>query len=121
MNPNTSAVEQILGPIFDGKFWMKLLGVLMIISGALQALSLVGIIVAWLPIWLGVLLFQAAGSAENAIASGDLVEARRATEKLRVFFMIQGVLVLIVLIAFALFIVLAGGLGVLAGLSSQFG
>lgn len=121
MNSHATAVEQILGPIFDGKFWMKLLGVLMIISGALQALSIVGIVVAWLPIWLGVLLFQAAGAAENAMVSGDLTEARRATEKLRLFFMIQGVLVLIFLIAFGLFVLLAGGLGVLGGLSSQFG
>lgn len=121
MNPNTSAVEHILGPIFEGKFWMKSLGVLMILSGALQALSPVGIFVAWLPIWLGVLLFQAAGAAQNAITSGDLTEARRATDKLRVFFMIQGVLAFVGLVAFGLAILLVGDLSSLGGLISQFG
>ncbi|MFO7651171.1 MAG: DUF5362 family protein, partial [bacterium] len=39
--------------------WLKFFGIVTIIAGALNALSLVGILWAWLPIWLGVLLVQA--------------------------------------------------------------
>jgi hypothetical protein len=91
MNFDTSAIEQIPGPVFDGKPWMQSLGVLMIFSGALQALSLVGSVVARLPIWPGVLLFDAASAAQTPIVSGNLTEARRATDTLRVFFRVQGV------------------------------
>jgi len=116
-----SAVEEILGPIVDGKFWMKLLGVLMIISGALQALSIIGILIAWLPIWLGILLFQAAGAAEQALTSNDIGRARYACDRLRLFFMIQGVLVLIALVLMALMMFLGLGAGILGSMSSQLG
>ena len=76
-------LRAIMAPLVDGKLWMKLLGVMMIISGALQVLTIIGILWAWLPIWLGVLLFQAAGAAEEASASGDLATATRAPAQLR--------------------------------------
>jgi hypothetical protein len=116
-----SAVEEILGPIVDGKFWMKLLGVLMIISGVLQALTIIGIIVAWLPIWLGVLLFQSAGAAEQAIISNDPARARYACDRLRLFFMIQGVLVLIALVFVALGMFMGVSTAILGSLGSQIG
>ena len=37
--------------------WLKFLGIILIIAGGLYALTLVGIIIAWLPIWLGILIF----------------------------------------------------------------
>ncbi|NIW79677.1 MAG: hypothetical protein GWN16_09545, partial [Calditrichae bacterium] len=43
--------------------WLKFLGIVSIISGAVVAITIVGIIIAWLPIWLGVLLFQAGDRA----------------------------------------------------------
>ncbi|NLB57920.1 MAG: DUF5362 domain-containing protein [Gammaproteobacteria bacterium] len=113
-------VQAVMRPLTDGKFWMKLLGVMMIISGALQVLTIVGILWAWLPIWLGVLLFQAAGAAEEASASGDVASATRATDKLRVFFMIQGILMLIGLVLVGLMFLL-GGFAMLAGLSGLAG
>lgn len=121
MQTHPSAVEEILGPIVAGKFWMKLLGVLLIISGALQALSIIGILVAWLPIWLGVLLFQAAGAAEQAMISNDTARARYACDRLRLFFMIQGVLILIMLVLVVLSIFMAGTVGMLGAMSSGMG
>ena len=46
--------------------WVKLMGILNIIGGALSALTIVGIIIAWAPIWMGVLLFQAGSRADEA-------------------------------------------------------
>ena len=81
-------------------------------------LSLIGILWAWVPIWLGALLFQAAGAADEAAASGRLEAAVRATDKLRLFFMIQGILLLIALIIFGAFFLL-GGAALLAGLAGM--
>ena len=75
--------------------WLKFLGIVNIISGAFTALSLVGIIIAWLPIWLGVVLIQAASKATNANMSDDPKELVEMMDKLRLYFIIQGVLIIV--------------------------
>ena len=49
-------VTNVMQPLHDAAGWMKLIGTLAIIQGVLLALTIVGLIIAWLPIWLGVLL-----------------------------------------------------------------
>jgi hypothetical protein len=53
------AVRELSVPLFQAKGWLKFLGILSIIGGVFQALTIVGIIYAWIPIWSGVLLHQA--------------------------------------------------------------
>lgn len=118
MDNTPGDVRAIMRPLTDGRFWMKLLGVMMIISGGLQVLSIIGLLWAWVPIWLGVLLFQAAGAAAEASASGDVAAAARATDKLRLFFMIQGILMLIALVIVGL-VFLLGGFAMLAGMAGM--
>ncbi|HEX6929186.1 MAG TPA: DUF5362 family protein [Gammaproteobacteria bacterium] len=111
MNPG-SVVKDIALPLYNAKFWMKLIGVVMIIYGAIVALTIVGIVVAWLPIWIGVLLFQAATAAEAAYSQGDQEAAIRATDKLKVYFIINGVMMLIgIILAVAAFFM--GGMAAL--------
>ncbi len=89
--------------------WVKLLGVAHMIVGVLQALSVVGLVVAWLPIWLGVLLFQAGNRAAQVATAHrpqDLLETMR---KLRLFFVIQGIVLLVMLGIFVLVVLMAGG------------
>lgn len=66
-----------------------------IVWGALGALSLIGIIIAWLPIWMGVLLFQSASAVELAYLSGDRNVMTRSLVKLKTYFVIMGVMTLI--------------------------
>ena len=54
--------------------WLKFLGIVSIVSGALLAFTIIGLIFAWLPIWLGVLLFQAGDRANRAEHSDDLAQ-----------------------------------------------
>ena len=96
--------------IFTAKnmsIWVKLLGIINIISGALTALTLVGIIIAWLPIWLGILLFQAGSRADEALASKRPDQLITMMEKLRLFFLIQGVMIIVMfgvgILAFLIF------------------
>jgi hypothetical protein len=96
MNDDRSAlVRELSMPLAAGKGWMKFLGVMFIIQGVFTALSIVGILIAWLPIWLGILLNQSATSIERAQMSGDEAAMRMSLDKLRTFFAIQGVLMLI--------------------------
>ncbi len=88
-------VRELSAPLAAGKGWMKFLGIVFIIQGVLVALSIVGILVAWLPIWIGVLLLQSAGSLEQAQASGDEAQFRRSMDKLRTYFVVLGVMALV--------------------------
>lgn len=93
----------------QSKGWFKFLGVLMIIYGIILAISIVGILVAWLPIWMGVLLFQAGSRAEGAVVFNDARHLVGMFDKLRVFFVIQGVLAIIGLAGLVIGFIAAGG------------
>ena len=75
--------------------WAKFIGIVNIIVGALTAISLVGIIIAWLPIWMGVILFQAGSRADEANASKRYDQLVPMMEKLRMYFLVQGILVIV--------------------------
>ena len=114
MNPG-AVVKDISLPLFNAKFWIKLMGVFMIIYGVLVALTIVGIIIAWLPIWVGVVLFQSASAIDVAYTNGDQEAAVRAMDKLKVYFIINGVLLLIGII-FGVIAVMFGGMAALTGM-----
>ncbi len=84
------------------KGWLKFLGILNIVGGALYALTIVGLIVAWLPIWMGVLLVQAANRADRYLALHDPEAFVEMIEKFRTFWALLGILTLIGLIATAI-------------------
>ena len=92
---NNSLVQHLSLPLAQSKGWMKLLGVMMIIYGILIAISVVGLIIAWIPVWIGVLLFQAVSAVEQAQLGGDADAMLRAMGKLKTYFTISGVLMLI--------------------------
>lgn len=100
-------VSNIMRPLKESAGWMKLSGTLMLIMGILYALTIVGLIIAWLPIWVGVLLRRSANQAQEAYRSGDESAAVTATSSLRTVFTIYGVLTLIGLIFMAFMIILS--------------
>jgi hypothetical protein len=92
---DTRMVQDLSMPIYQARGWLKFLGILSIISGVGTALSLVGIIIAWLPIWMGVLMFQAGSSIDSAGQFGDRFAFLRSMGSLKTYFVLQGVLTLI--------------------------
>jgi hypothetical protein len=88
----------LLEPLYRSRKWMRLIGILAIIGGALQALTVVGLIVAWLPIWIGVLLTGAAKYLQLANETGDPIAAVSAMDKLRLYFKVLGVMAVIGLV-----------------------
>lgn len=114
-NDSNALVTELSTPIFQAKGWMKLVGVLMIIYGVLVALSIVGIIIAWLPIWMGILLFQAASNAEQANMTGDQTALFTALSKLKTYFTIMGIMTLISIVMMILAFALGIGGALLSG------
>ena len=90
-----SIVRELGLPLLESKGWIKFLGVVSVIQGIIAVFSIVGILIAWLPIWIGVLLYQSATILERAYRSGDKETYYHAMAKLRTYFMIQGILTLI--------------------------
>lgn len=120
MNEQASSVDvrSIIEPLHRGKFWMQLLAVVSILYGVLLALTIVGLIVAWIPIWAGVVLMQAAGASTRAFQSGDALEMKQAMAKLKTYFTIFGVLMLISIILMIVSMVFGIGAG-LMGMESM--
>jgi hypothetical protein len=97
------------------KGWMKFMGIVTIIGGAINALTIVGILWAWLPIWMGVILTQAGSKADEYAKQGDTASLEGLTGKLKSYFMLSGI---VMIVSFALGIIsglvwivlLAGGI-----------
>ncbi len=77
--------------------WMKFLGVVNIVAGALNALSIVGILWAWLPIWLGIILVQAGSRACEYVERGDAAALAALMGRLKTYFVVNGVLIIVAL------------------------
>ncbi|NQS97277.1 MAG: DUF5362 domain-containing protein [candidate division Zixibacteria bacterium] len=112
-------VQELSVPIFQSKGWLKFVGVMSIIYGIITCFTLIGIIIAWLPIWMGIMLFRAGSSIELAQSNGDKEQFIRSLSSLKTYFIIQGVLVLIGLIVMVIALIVTGGS--MFALFSQFG
>lgn len=110
-------INEIRQTASDMSGWLKFLGVINIIYGALTALSIVGIIIAWIPIWMGVLLFQAGSSATNAQMGHSNHEMVTMVRKLKTFFILTSILI-IVSIATIIIVFFTVGIGILPFLDS---
>ena len=99
--------------------WLKFLGIMSILGGILTAISIVGIIIAWLPIWMGILLFQAGSQITEARVSRNYQHLVEMMRKFKTYFIIQGIL-LIVSVVFSLIWILIFGAAILSGISQSY-
>ena len=97
--------EKIFEELNKSSGWMKFISILLIILGALTALSIVGIIIAWLPIWMGVVLYQAGNLASYAFSQKDENKFLESISKIKLYFILTGI-TLIVSIALSLITIL---------------
>lgn len=97
----SALIREISLPLFQARLWIKLVGVVSVAIGVIIAISIVGLIVAWLPIWMGIVLYRAASTVEAALHTGDRQALIQALGQLRLFFTIMGVVALLWLILFA--------------------
>ena len=105
---NARATREISLPLASAAGWMKFIGIMFIIQGAITALTIIGIIIAWLPIWIGVLLLQSAGAAQRSQVQDDANALIEALSRLKTYFVIQGVLYLVDLALMIIYFVFFG-------------
>ncbi len=111
MPPPDDWLHRLLMPAYETKGWLKFLGAASVIVGGINALSIVGILWAWVYVWLGILLWQAGDRADQAHGRHDPFMLEQYLQKLKTVIMIAGVTTAIgvLLAVFGLLIVLSVG------------
>jgi len=102
-------LKELATPLFAAKRWMKLVGILLIVQGILSVFSLLGILFAWLPIWMGWLLLKSSKDVELAEQRGDKAALMHGMNQLKTFFTINGIITLAMLILFTVLMLVFGG------------
>lgn len=105
--PAASIVENVRATIP----WLKVMGVVNIVGGALGVLTIWGVIFAWLPIWLGVVLLKTARQAEACAQSGDAAGLTALTRWFRTCFFVGSIAAIVGLVLAALGTVTATVIG----------
>jgi len=102
-------IKPLAEPLYNVKNWMRLVGVLTISAGVLFSLTVIGIVVGWIPILAGIALFQSASQAEEAVISGKAGNLTGALDKLGFYFKMSALirLVFFVLLFLAIVAVIA--------------
>jgi len=93
-------------PLYENRTWIRILAWLLIICGVICCLTIVGAIIGWVYIWMGLCLKGAADSIEYSFESGVAAHATEAFTKLGTFFKIVGIMILISLIPAILYFAL---------------
>jgi Family of unknown function (DUF5362) len=106
---DASIVKEIAAPLYEAKGWLKFLGVLAIVYGALMVLTIWGIIICWLPIWMGLILLKAGKSVEAAHQSGDKAQLLMSLGKLKTYFTIAGIAAIVAVAVSIIATIFAGG------------
>jgi Zn-dependent protease len=85
-------VKPLAEPLYNVKNWMRIAGVLTISAGVLIGLTIIGVVVAWIPILAGVALFQCASKVEEAVITGKSEYLTSALSKLGSYFKFTAVM-----------------------------
>ena len=108
--------SELLKPLINNRKWLNIVGVFAIGAGILYIVSIVGILICWIPIWLGVLLFQTSSNLEKFELSGNEEDATLGLEKLVLFFkFVAIVLIVSLVISLFIFVFAAGRIGPFSG------
>jgi hypothetical protein len=89
--------------------WMKFLAILSFLSGAGMVFG-PGIVICWLPIWLGVVLWKAAAKAQEAAFTGSEADMIGALDQLRFYFKLTAIYRIIMFVVMIVFIIVFFGM-----------
>ena len=87
------------------KTWMKVYGIFLIVAGGIYCLSIVGLVVGWLPILLGYWLLKAGNSFHEFAQSGQFSSLEAGMGALRNHFLTVGIMLIIWLVFVLLILV----------------
>lgn len=93
----------ILQPLLNIGVWAKVLAISMILMGIGFIMSIVGIVVGWLPIWAGVLLWQHSTQIAEAQRLQDSRMLRDSIQKLATSIKLAAIFQAVIMALYALY------------------
>ena len=97
-------VHVLLASLIRNSFWLKILGAFFIVYGVIICMSIVGLVIGWLPISLGMLLFSAAKRLDVIEEYDSPEDAVESIEKISLYFKISGIVTLVYAVFFVGFL-----------------
>ena len=107
-------VQMLLASLIKNTTWMKILGVILIVTGVIWCITIFGIVLGWIPIWLGVLLFSSARRLDVVKEQDSASDAVVSIEKISLFFKISSIATLAYVVFFGGLLMLGAFFNVLS-------
>ena len=85
-----SPVSRFVEPLYQSRFWIRLFAGCLVFYGALLTVTGIGVLVAWIPMWIGVLLLLANKAIVTAYKKNDERALLQVTSRLKTIFSILG-------------------------------
>ena len=96
MTPQASGLSfQNVYPICAVSGWLKFLGILNIIVGIIYCITIIGAIVGWIPLWIGILSTRAGGALREGYDTSHPQSVQDGLGRLALIIKIFGVLTII--------------------------
>lgn len=86
--------QLLLASLIKNKIWLKILGVFFIAYGVFACITIIGLLIGWLPIWLGLLLISSGKQLDSLKEKDNTENAVESIERISLFFKISGIVAL---------------------------
>jgi hypothetical protein len=83
-------INSLIFPLYQSLFWVRLFAACLVFYGALITVTGIGVLVAWIPIWIGMLLLLAAKAISLAYKENDEQAFMQFISRLKTIFTILG-------------------------------
>jgi len=83
-------INSLIFPLYQSLFWVRLFAACLIFYGALITVTGIGVLVAWIPIWIGILLLLAAKAISLAYKENDEQAFMRFMSRMKTIFTLLG-------------------------------
>lgn len=87
--------------------WIKLLAIAYLVIGGIYALTIFGMVIAWILIWIGVILLRVSKSCRE-VASGTFESLGNMFASLKTFFVLTGVFTIITIALSIIWFIIMG-------------
>lgn len=89
-NNNSVQISTLIYPLYQSLFWIRLFAACLIFYGALITVTGIGVLVAWVPMWIGVLLLLTAKAISQAYTKNNEQALNLTLSRLKTIFTILG-------------------------------
>jgi len=91
--------RKIVLPLYESRLWIHLFAGCLIVYGALITVTGVGILIAWVPMWIGILLLLFSRTIRTAYEKNNEQALMRSLKRLKTIFTILGLSSIVLIIS----------------------